>query len=986
MSTLLPAPSSPADIAALEQRIKENEWRLQNETYSSNQSRAAQIEIQLEQQRAELARLKAGVVPGGSPAQNTEESTTPGPANNKANDDNPQTSDVSDLGEIVVTAKRPVSSPANAPIVPLPNILDEYANYTYEASVYLMTPAQLNSFQRSKKKSVNGYNLLFQSGGAPNNVGGPQGALGTAYAASKADLEAEGIGFVPAVGTPGPNSPESGRNPFFPNDFYIDSITIENTPLGKGTMSAHGVTQLKFTVIEPANITLLDCMYKAVQDMQPLAGKTINYAAACYLMIIRFYGYDINGKQAKVSPLGDSTNQTDTTAVVEKYIPFRIKDINWEVSSKLVSYEFDCAPIGQLVAGGTRRGTIPADIEISGQTVGELLVGGVAANNPTSTTTAAGQGNRTDENQSDAETARLTRQSTPAPPPNASAAQQKSSLRTGLIGAMNAEQQRLVKAGEYSVADEYEIVFADGAEKIRDATLTKPGDTVNKGATDMGPAPQQDPSGMSPDKGKMNTNSRNQGITAGMQMVQAIEIAIRNSNFVTNQATTVVDESDEDNAKANGVAKNGTFTYYSLAMSVQQLDYDEKRNDFAYRVRYTIIPYTPVDFQSPYFPRPKFRGVVKSYPYWFTGANSSVLDYKANFNKLYTLTVSGSAVENSLLAADRKAYLSSMRDLPFVQHQARSTESGQGGIGRVNDIAANAAEYLYNPANNGEGEITIVGDPAWIQQGSAVGELDPKNINYKPFAPDGTINFDSMDVLFEIAWQRPEDYNHGSGLADPYGKPQSSFGDRQPQQSVVYRVKGVTSEFRQGRFQQKVKGVLYLYPISGQVNKTANTTSTPDLDASGRQTATTDPRVVGRSAQNPVDALTDTARGIVGKATGPILAPMNNMLVTPFGSGKFTPAPVDPADTVSSAPPPKPVSSNGEVASEPSTGTAALEQKIKENEWRLQNETYSSNQSRAAQIESELEQQRAALARLRRSSQDSSAARTVPPQVISREF
>ncbi len=852
-------------------------------------------------------------------------------ADNQANDDNPQTYYENDGTASTSASPTPTRTVVDEIISPRPNILDQFASYTYQASVYLLTPEQLNTFQRSKKKAVNGYNLLFQSGGAPNNIGGPQGAgTGKQYGVSTND----GVSTVvdAALAVPGVSGPDAGRNPYFPNDFYIDSISIENTPLGKGTMSAHGVTQLKFTVIEPSNITLLDCMYKAVQDMQPRTNNgAINYAAACYLMIIRFYGYDINGRLHRVAPTAATTTQSDPTAVIEKYIPFKIKFINWEVSSKLVTYEFDCAPIGQLVANGSRRGTIPADFEISGQTVGELLSGSVVANNAT----AAAQGNRADDNQSAAETARLNSQN--SAPPKASAAQQKSAVRSGLIGAMNAEQQRLVKAGEYSVADEYEIVFATGAEKIRDATITKPGSTTNKGATDMGPAPQQNPSGISPDKGAVNVNSRNQGITAGMQMVQAIDLAIRNSNYITDQATTVIEEGDDGKSTANGVAGQSTFTWYNIAMSVQQLGYDNKRNDFAYKVRYTIIPYTPTDFQSQYFPRPKFRGVVKSYPYWFTGENTAVLDYRANFNKLYTQTISGSSVETSAIAQSRQTYVQSMRDLPFVQHQARSTESGQGAQGRANDLAANAAEYLYNPADNGEGEITIIGDPAWIQQGSAVGELDPNNINYQPFADDGTINFDSVDVLFEIAWQKPEDYNLNTGLADPCSRTQATFGDRQPRQSVVYRMKSVVSEFRQGRFQQKVKGILYNYPVPGQKTQTANDQSAAETARLTQQNAsvaaragdatlatqertgvglTVDIANTARSAFAAIDPRRLDKPGALASSTnsGLMLAPTSGTTVTPVASGEFSATPPTAADTISAQPPAQPVTSNGEVA------------------------------------------------------------------------
>lgn len=891
--------------------------------------------------------------------------TIPKTGNNSAQDDNPQTANTSALGQPTpTTAATPVNSPAQKPIVPQPNILDRFASYTYQAAVYLLTPEQLNTLQTSEKKSVNGYNLLFQSGGAPNNIGGAQGATASGYRTVSND-GVDSVVNASGANVPGSSSPDAGRNPFFPNDFYIDTITIENIPLGKGTMAAHGSTNLKFTVIEPANITLLDCIYQAVQDLQPKSGGgkgPVNYAAACYLMVIRFYGYDEQGRLQKAGSFLESSGLTDPNAAIEKYIPFRIRNINWEVSNKLVSYEFDCQPIGLNVAGGTRRGTIPADVEISGQTVSELLVGSVPANNASATSQT---GLRADQNQSQAEVNRLTGQA--SAPPKAAAAQQKSSLRAGIIGAMNEQQQKLLKLGEVEIADEYEIVFAQGAEKIRDATVSKPGSTVNKGATDMGPAPQQNPSGMSPDKGAVNQNSRNQGITAGMQLLQVIDLAIRNSNYITDQAATVITEGSNGQSEANGAANTTSFSWFHIAMSVQQLGYDFKRRDFAYRVRYTILPYAPQDFQSQYFPQPKFRGVVKSYPYWFTGQNTAVLDYRANFNKMYNLTVTGSSVETSALARVRKDYVSSMRDLPFVQYQAASTESSMGAAGRANEIAANAAEYLYNPADNGQADMTIIGDPAWIQQGSSIGQLDPKNINYDPFNPDGTINFDTNDVLFEIVWQRPEDYDLGTGLADPYARTQATFGDRQPRQSVIYRAIQIISEFRQGRFQQKLKGVLYRYPVPGKksdTDKTATATTSlgsasgneTGLDASGRQTSASDPRVLGRSNQSlstqlrtgvNLNSLAGAGRGIVAGPTAEELAayseaksaqtaaarlsssatpsarlaPTSNVTATPVGNGEFS-APA-PSGAVSPLPPAQPVTSNGATVGQPAANNNA---------------------------------------------------------------
>jgi hypothetical protein len=88
------------------------------------------------------------------------------------------------------------------------------------------------------------------------------------------------------------------------------------------------VTDIKFTVIEPMGITLLDRLYDAVKDIAPKDGAgVVNYSAATYLMVIRFFGYDENGQLVTPGqPANSSTS--NPKAVIEKFVPFLIKKIN----------------------------------------------------------------------------------------------------------------------------------------------------------------------------------------------------------------------------------------------------------------------------------------------------------------------------------------------------------------------------------------------------------------------------------------------------------------------------------------------------------------------------------------------------------------------------------------------------------------------------------------------------------------------------------
>lgn len=689
----------------------------------------------------------------------------------------------------------------DAQIKPQPNILDKFASYTYNASVYLMTPDQYTKLVNSKKKTVNGYNLLFQSGGAPNNVGGAKGTVGSQNGS--------------ATQTKGTASPDAGRNPFFADDFYIDSISITNALPGKVTQAAHMVSEMKFTVVEPNGITLIDRLYQAVQDHVPKGNDgNINYTAVQYLMVIRWYGYDQNGNLVKVGANNGEVS-TDPNAVVEKFIPFIIRRINWGVSSKLVTYEFDCAPVGQMIAATTARGTIPYDIELSDKTVGGILGGNHTLNSVNGTAddnAAATEANTT----------------TPAPGKVNAAPTTKKVVKQGLMAAMNDFQRQLVRDGIYEYPDEYSIVWANGAEPIRDADVKLPGKKANISSTSMAPPATKDASGLDPKKTSVDNTVRNYAVTAGQQLVQAIDLTIRNSSFIYKQASIIkaeetVDESNDEEPSNTAATQKLTWFQISMECTPKSDQYDKKRNDYAYKIKYIISPYNIPAFDSKYFPVAKFGGLHKSYKYWFTGENKDVLDYQANFNHLYNMTVSGSEPNDSAAAKLRKKYTSSMRDIPKYNFQSASTESRAGAEGEGHEVAANAAESLYSPSDMGKTTLRIIGDPAWIQQGSQSVGVSAVNFNYKGFLPDGTINFDSQQVMFEIAWQRPADYNLNTGLADPYNGSTS----RKPIESIVYQAVKCHSEFKQGKFEQTIDGSLYLYPIPTTASPVSNAASNP---------------------------------------------------------------------------------------------------------------------------------------------------------------
>jgi hypothetical protein len=682
------------------------------------------------------------------------------------------------------TAQATVNTATSTPVIePQPNALDLYSSYTWSASVYLATNEQYNQMVVSRRPNLNSSQLLFQSGGATNNN---------------------------TAGKP-------GRNSAFDLDFYIDTVTIDNALPGKMTRAAHMVTEIKFTVIEPNGITLIDRLHQAVQAFAPKNGAgEVNYASCVYLMVLRFTGYDSAGVQVSPVRAGGPTG-----SVIEKYIPFLIQDLNFSVSSKTVTYDFVGAPTGQVVGLHSRRNTVPFDVELSSTTVGKLLAGDAK----TGTATAASPGQNTTA-------AGATPVNSPVPP-KANDAPKPRAVPQGLMAAINEQMQNLVKQGVYGVADTYDIEFAAGAEEIASAQLILPGQIKDKTQVSMGLA--QDPDSKLQEKLSTDYDTRLFAITAGQQISQSIDLAIRNSSYIYNQALSKNNVTSGLPSPGSVDRVVGEMNWYQITMEVRQGQYDQLRNDHAYNIKYIVSKLPVTNFFSRFFPRPRFRGIHKSYKYWFSGENTSVIDYTANFNYLYHITVSGDNPKQNDAANIRRLFSSSMLHMPYFNYAPRSRENSAGAPqapgGSGQEIQASGAEYMYDPSSLGECQVRIIGDPAWIQQGSQAFGLDSRTWSYSGFLPDGTINFDSNQVMFEIAWQRPEDYDLGTGLADPYGRTTKTNGDRQPTQSYVYQAVRCVSEFRGGKFEQVLHGALYMFPKPNVNNNKAP--ASPGVSQSG---------------------------------------------------------------------------------------------------------------------------------------------------------
>lgn len=745
-----------------------------------------------------------------------------------------------------------------AEIKPQPNVLDQYASYTYQASLYLMDK---NSFQQSVgagKKNLAGAKLLVQTGGA---------------------------------------SQSTERSEFFNLDYYIDRIDIKSFIAGKSTRLSHNVKEISMTIVEPNGISFIQNLDAAVQ--QYLGGapnKKRNFTSQIYLLVIRFYGYDDQGNLIRGGNANNGTS--DPSAFVEKWYPLILAKVGFKIASKAVEYEIVAKAPQYQINASAKSATIPFNFEFSGKTLKDILAGPAvyaagqaavaAGSNRAITITTGGTQQPVYDQQGNFSGYEIVGGSTTSvAPANASAiTSNKKTVRSGLMQALNERQRQLQKEGVIEFADEYNVEFI--LDSMANATIVNPG--LNKSATSMAtpgtPADQKLGS-----KQSMDPNSQTSAATAGMQVVQFIDYLIKNSSYIRDQQTLIVNANTGKESPGPGVNLKNTAWYKIGFRAEPKFDeYDNKRNDYAYKITYTIAPYKISQLNSPYFKPPTYNGRHKSYEYWFTGKNTSVISYEENLNSLYYVILSNS----NLGGATSSNTGALVTELLKYGPQTASGISTTGAEGRTQEPSSNAADQLYNPGDLKECNMTIVGDPAWLQQGEAFVAL-PKGDPYyfRAFLPDGTINFDSQQILFEVAFNAPRDYNLATGLIQPSADKLNSTTQLDQvtqtpgpaQFSRLYIAKECISSFNKGKFTQELKGSLMVfYPPS---NKGEGRPPPQDIQTAASQAA---PIVAQTPAwARPTSVTGTTPTSSIAKGTQQILNPVNNGTNLTDGQLRTTP-------------------------------------------------------------------------------------------------
>ena len=629
------------------------------------------------------------------------------------------------------------------------NPLKNYSSVTYVVSLYALPPKALANFNNTGQWDTTKMELLIQTGG-----------------------------INPALG--------QKRNKYFNYDFTIDDLEITSIINTKETQFASNSIDFRFKVYEPYSMTFPTRLAEVQKEISKQIGleveQPVKALAAPLLLVVKFYGYDKDGRLAYSDPIGNQATSFSTTAskngAFERAFPIFINKLNFKLESKVTVYDITAKSVNMQAGFGTKRGVIDGATDINAETVEDAV--------------------------------------------------------KQIIETFNKKQQELStgdnKKQEYPDKYDYKILSPlIGEAFIADqgTVKSKTGMLIVKNSLE---ANVKNSSKVYP----INRAKRNVQFASGTPIMKALDTIITQSTFIGDSLTIIDLEetpANEQDKEAYSNPKPKELYWYNITPQVtMQEQYDTIRKDYAYNITYVIqtyrVPYVRTLSANSFSSYP---GPHKEYSYFYTGENTEILNYEQQYNLLYYL-VASSTTEAAIKNTDAS-----------VSSAAKPT-TGASPIGKEsnkNEVVNNIRTFLYSPGDQIKAQIKILGDPDFLMPSIATPAIVEAD---KFYGPDYTINPNSGQVFIEIEFQQVEDYGYvndgqealienDNGLLTPNGHiyfwdyPDTVKGVAS--NTMIYVVTHVISKFSRGVFTQDLKTILPNFPKVDKRKDTTRLTDTP---------------------------------------------------------------------------------------------------------------------------------------------------------------
>jgi hypothetical protein len=240
----------------------------------------------------------------------------------------------------------------------LNNPLGSLASYTYQLTLYMMSPDAYDAFITSGRRNINVFREQFAGSVASEQVD---------------DLENRGVFVVAQSG----GSSTAERTPEFKYDYYIDDLSFKHLVNAKETSSSTGNINFNFKIVEPYGFSLITNLKKAQERIR--STTTNNPTKQFFMLGIRFYGWDQAGRQVTGSEVVNGNpldfNASGSGAIFETFYDLVVSSIKFKIDGKATTYNFTAALTSPSYSVNLRKGMINSSMEASGSTVREMLSG-----------------------------------------------------------------------------------------------------------------------------------------------------------------------------------------------------------------------------------------------------------------------------------------------------------------------------------------------------------------------------------------------------------------------------------------------------------------------------------------------------------------------------------------------------------------------------------------------------------------------------------
>lgn len=685
--------------------------------------------------------------------------------------------------EVKNKAALAVGNNKTATISEIPNPLDELQSYTYGLTLFALTKSDFNSMV-DDPLTFTPKKALISSAGRYQDV----------------------------------------RDQNFKEDFYFDSFKL-TTVIGLNA-NARGTNAINmdFTIIEPFGMTLLDRIMNV--SMNELAAK--NYLDIPYLLRLEFFGVDDQGNLKKM--------HEHTKNFPIKLVGFKIK-----ASVKGAEYAIQAVPFNH----GANLESIQAiktRLEVTADTVKTFFDSTEdvpKTNNAQSDSTRNASAYLYQSGQAGAGggrgSARDPRILGETPPSESVAAATKP---TSFTSAYNAWNIAASKNNDPKFADQIQFVID---KDIANSKIADPKSTSVKRSGESNPnkeAKSQDGKAAT----TLDTSKVVHSFEAGTTVNEIINAILPNSEFFLKQVKDPSKDSKspvQDGAASDATVKEqaNTLKMWKIIPSIKLSDFDPERNVWGKNITFYIKQYDAYQQRDPRLPKSPPPKAVKRYDYFYTGKNSSVINFDIDFNALYftaaqidrgnTEATAGAQARPESSNEDGSTSVGGKSGFGSGERKVNTGSQMQTGVGGSNNRSEtqNAQSALQSIYTSAAGDminlkLQIIGDPHFIKQDDLY--LPPSMTavtsggNTTFVSPSvQSLSMDSGEIYCYVSFKTPADFNDATGMYDL----NSSNKFHTSEFSGYYKVITVDSEFRQGKFIQTLN--LVRYPMQDSPNVSA---------------------------------------------------------------------------------------------------------------------------------------------------------------------